>query len=136
MAKVFTIHLNTNFRIPFWTKHSLAVSFVHPHHLTFVLLCLQDDDSDFLCFYASDLYGNIPKGKCGGAFYFVVFVQRKKKKSKTKRRNKVPQKKKNWKKKMPKKYEAKRHKKSLSSSCKHNETRVRWCGWTKEIANE
>ena len=32
--------------------------------------------------------------------------------------------------------EAKGHKKSLSSSCKHNKTRVRWCGWTKETANE
>ena len=33
----------------------------------------------------------VPKGKCGGAFYFVVFVQRKKKKSEIKRRNKIPQ---------------------------------------------
>ena len=31
---------------------------------------------------------------------------------------------------------SKGHKKSLSSSCKHNETRVRWCAWTKEMANE
>jgi hypothetical protein len=31
---------------------------------------------------------------------------------------------------------SKEHKKSLSLSCKHNETRVRWCGWTKEMANE
>jgi hypothetical protein len=66
-------------------------------------VCLQDDDSDFLCSYASDLYGNIPKGKCGGAFYFVVFVQREKKKSKTKRRNKVPQEKKREKEKENKK---------------------------------
>ena len=44
------------------------------------------------------MYGSIPKGKCGGVFYFVVFVQRKKKKSKTKRRNKIPQRKKKEKK--------------------------------------
>jgi hypothetical protein len=37
---------------------------------------------------------------------------------------------------LPNKSEAKGHKKSLSSSCKHNETMVRWCGWTKEMANE
>ena len=62
------------------------------YHLTLVSLCLQDDDSDFLCSYASVFYfyGSIPKGKCGGAFYFVVFV---KKKSKTKRRNKFLKKK-------------------------------------------
>ena len=36
----------------------------------------------------------VPKGKCGGAFYFVVFIQRKKEKSERKRRNKVPQEKK------------------------------------------
>ena len=83
-GQIFTIHLNTNFRNPFWTDHSLAVSFVHPHHLTLVLFCLQDDDSDFLCSYASgfDLYGSIPKGKCGGAFYFVVFVKKKNQKQK------------------------------------------------------
>ena len=30
------------------------------------------------------MYGSIPKGKCGGAFYFVVFVQRKKERKKQK----------------------------------------------------
>ena len=35
------------------------------------------------------MYGNIPKGKCGGAFYFVVIVQRKKKNQKQKE-GKIP----------------------------------------------
>jgi hypothetical protein len=32
------------------------------------------------------LYGNIPKDKCGGAFYFVVFVQKKKEKKNQKQK--------------------------------------------------
>ena len=90
MAKIFTIHLNTNFRNPLLSHHSLAISFVHPHHLTIVSLCLQDDDSDFLCPFASDLFGSLLKGKCGGALYFCC-IYSEKKKSKTKRKKKVPQ---------------------------------------------
>ena len=33
-------------------------------------------------------------------------------------------------------FRSKEHKKSLSLSCKHNKTRMRWCGWTKEMTNE
>jgi hypothetical protein len=79
MAKIFTIHLNTNFRNPLLSHHSLAISFVHPHHLTIVSLCLQDDDSDFLCPFASDLFGSLLKGKCGGALYFCCICSKKKK---------------------------------------------------------
>ena len=49
-------------------------------------MCLQDDDSDFLCPFASDLYGSIPKGKCGGTFYFVVFICSKKEKKNQKQK--------------------------------------------------
>ena len=43
-------------------------------------MCLQGDDSDFLYSYASgfDLYGSIPKGKCGGVFILLYLFKKKK----------------------------------------------------------
>ena len=88
MAKVFTIHLNTNFRKPFWTDHSLAISFVHPHHLTLVSFYLQDNDSDFLCFLLWELYSSYQKASVGEHFIFVVIVKKKKKESGEEKKNK------------------------------------------------
>jgi hypothetical protein len=56
---------------------------------------LQDNDSDFLYPFASELYGSYQKASVGVHFIFVVSVQGKKIKKKTKRRKKVPQEKKN-----------------------------------------
>jgi hypothetical protein len=64
---------------------------------------LQDDDSDFLCPFASDLFGSLLKGKCGGAFYFCCICLKKKIKNKTKEESSSRKKKENEKKKVEKK---------------------------------